>query len=122
MPRPAALWKRKGQSPFIARRIKDGPKVGLNWDWVTPSDNHQKGMEEVLEDLRALRINLVRAEAAGKYSAARKIRREINKVQEQELYLEHSACHRCGMGHLHCRCKDDHVVGLFDKWVGELVS
>jgi len=68
------------------------------------SFNHQARAEENIETLRYLRSQLQLAEQNGRYSKARKLRREINQALEEGLYLTHSFCGGC-LNVLHnCHC------------------
>lgn len=107
MSRPAKFYD-KGK--FVRRREKPGSKkLGIDWDRVEPSYNHQGNDRDNLDILRNLRYNLLLAEQAGKQSAANRIRREINHVMENELAISSSPCGTCFQVLHNCRCEDRKV-------------
>jgi HKD family nuclease len=85
------------------RHLQGGKKLGLDTEFR--SNNHRGELERNTRYLENLRIALVRAERDGRYSAAKKIRREINKCQEVELLIRHSWCGGCFQVLHNCRCK-----------------
>ena len=88
--------------PPIRNALKGGKKLGIDWDNVEPSYNH-RGNDE-LNLLTRLRKELNAAEAAGRYSAAKKLRRKISQAQEDQLGITHSWCGGC-INYLHnCTC------------------
>lgn len=104
MARPARLWK-MGRSASGRPQPKAGKKVGVNWDKVQISDNHELNARLNVEDLESLRIRLAKAEREGRYSAATKIRREINEIQENDLVLHSTVCGTCFRPAHTCRCE-----------------
>ena len=103
MSRPAGL--RSTSSPFRRERRKAGSqKLGLDMDRIELSNAHRTRMNENIDSLRFLRLQLSTAEQMGRYSKAKKLRREINQLLEEGLYLTHSFCGGC-LNVLHnCHC------------------
>ena len=103
MTRPASV--KSTASPFVKRIDRSGKKLGLDWEVVEPSYNHRANDRYNLEDLGRLRRELREAEEQGRDSAAKKIRRELNKQLEQGLALHATWCGGCG-NYLHrCKCR-----------------
>jgi hypothetical protein len=87
--------------------LRGGKKVGLDWEQIQPSNNHRQANADNLRRLEFLRQELEEAERGGKYSKAKRMRRELNKELEVGLYLTHSWCGGCHR-YLHlCKCKGD---------------
>lgn len=102
MSRPAEF--RTSRSPFVRRTDREGKKLELDFEIIEFSNNHKLNAEMNLESLHDLRLQLVAAEKAGKHSKSKKIRREINRIMENQLYIEYSWCGGC-LNYLHqCQC------------------
>jgi hypothetical protein len=101
--RPASI--RSNSSPFVQQKRKAGSqKLGIDMEKIDFSFNHKARDEENRDCLLTLRLQLQTAEQMGRYSKARKIRREINQLLEEGLYLTHSFCGGC-LNVLHnCKC------------------
>ena len=100
--RPASI---KSRNPFIKPKRKAGrKKLGLDMEKIGQEGSHRVRMEEVRDNLRWLREDLVWAEANDRYAAARKIRRQINQELEVELYLRSSWCPVCHRMFSGCQC------------------
>lgn len=104
MTRPSGL--RPQSSPFVRRREKPGAKkVEIDWDKIDDSYNHRLNQQVNIMALKNLREDLIQAEADGRYSKARKIRREISQYLEANLALSATWCRGC-LNYLHnCKCK-----------------
>lgn len=100
MTKPASL-----RAFRIARGKKGGQKLGLDLDRIDPSYNHNQREAENLETLRYLREELNRAEAEGRHSRSKKIRRYINQELEVGLYIRNSWCYGCNNVRHNCQCK-----------------
>jgi hypothetical protein len=100
--RPAGL---KTTNPFIRPKKKAGSKkLGLDLDKVQGTGSHRGRMADVQDNLRWLREDLSWAEREGRWSSARKIRRQINQELEVELYLRSSWCPECHQTFSNCQC------------------
>jgi hypothetical protein len=104
MSRPASL--RPSSSPILARQKQTGgKKLELDWEHIELSNNHNANTDFNIMDLTHLRIQLVEAERLGKTSAVRKIRREISRIQENQLAIHATFCGGCGYYQHNCRCE-----------------
>jgi hypothetical protein len=101
--RPASL--RPSSSPILAKKKQTGgKKLELDWEQIELSDNHKMNTQFNIMDLRRLQRELQDAETSGRDSAAKKIRRQISRMQENQLAIHHTWCGGCG-NYLHnCRC------------------
>lgn len=72
-----------------------GQKLGLDFNHIELSNNHQQRQKDNLEMLHFLRQELILAEQQDRWSKARKLRRLINQELEVGLYLTHSWCGGC---------------------------
>lgn len=114
MTRPASV--RSSASPFVKRIDRSGKKLELDWEAVEPSYNHRANDRYNLESLGSLRRELRAAEEDGRHSAAKKIRRELNKQLEQGLALHATWCGGCG-NYLHrCKCRKMPEVSRSTEW------
>jgi hypothetical protein len=90
-----------------AKHLRGGLKAGFDFerDKLEPSNNHRQEIINITDDLRNLTRLLRQKEQEGRWSKARKIRREINRLHEAELYITHSWCGGC-KNYLHnCQCQ-----------------
>ena len=102
--RPASV--RPTGSPFVKQKRKAGSKkLGLDMDRIDDSYNHKARIAENQDDMTHLRLQLISAEAHDRYSAAKRIRRELNRLLEESLYLTHSWCLGCNNVLHNCQCK-----------------
>lgn len=101
--RPASF--RTSASPFVKRREKPGAqKLGIDWDKFEFSNNHNLNTELNLSTLSNLRIELHQAELIGRHSKAKKLRREINRITEDQLAIGATWCGGCLNYLQNCRC------------------
>ena len=102
MSRPASL---RPQRPFVGKAKKaGGKKLEIDWERIDDSYNHKLNMEVNNRQLAQLRLELQEAEALHR-PKARKIRREINSLLEQNLAIHATWCNGC-MNYLHnCKCE-----------------
>jgi hypothetical protein len=101
--RPASIRSR--QNPFVKAKKKAGSKkLGLDLEKIPESTNLREQILENAEELRWLRIEMVRAENDGRRSAAKKLRRQINQELEAQLYLHSSWCLGCNNVAHNCQC------------------
>lgn len=115
MSRPAGI--RSNRSPFVkpAKRWPEGKKVGIA-DRVLDEENGtyrnlQLEIREELESYHQLNAELRRAQAARKPSKIQKLRREISKSIELQLYLQNLAwCTGCRSSSGNCHCDDPDYV------------
>lgn len=104
MSRPASL--KSTASPFVKRREKPGAqKLGIDWDRVEPSYNHKLNHAINHDYLTQLRLDLAYAIDNGLKSKEKKVRREINRMLEDELSIEHTWCGGCLRDFYNCRCR-----------------
>lgn len=87
------------------KHLQGGKKLGLDWDRVGRSDNHNQAINDHLNEMQTLRQLLVQAEREGKYSKAKKLRRQINHAQEVELMIRHTFCGACHQVLHNCQCE-----------------
>lgn len=101
MSRPASI---RPQRPFVGKARKVGSKkLEIDWEAVEESWNHRFNIQLNNRALKRLRVELIDAEARG-LSKAKKIRREINSLLEQNLALGCTWCRGC-LNYLHnCKC------------------
>lgn len=99
MSRPASLVIRP-----IPRGKPTGQKLGLDMERIDLSFNHRSRAEENIDTLHNLRLELIDAERTDRYSKAKKLRREINHLLEEGLYLTHSFCGSCQNVLHRCHC------------------
>ena len=99
--RPASL---RPQATFIGKAAKaGGKKLEIDWERIDDSYNHRFNMDLNNRQLAQLRQELIQLEARGA-AKAKKVRREINSLLEQNLALHATWCNGC-MNYLHnCRC------------------
>lgn len=92
--------------------LTGGKKLTIDYERAeehfTPYHNWTRQM--LLDSLRRLRQELQQAEDDGRDSKAKKIRREINSVQEAELALPTTWCPTCLRTLQLCRCPKDPTV------------
>jgi len=87
------------------RHLAGGKKLGFDYTQVEPSINHRQEDLDNSRMLRNLQDQLINAERMGRYSKARKLRRQINRCLEVNLYLRSSWCGGC-MNYMHnCHCE-----------------
>lgn len=110
MSRPASI--RSSSSPFRKphKKAPAGTKVGIDFKVVEEAGVDPFELEVQLrlysEEKTSLERALTRAQAEGKFSRVRKLRREINKVLEIQLWLERQWCTSCGNSQHNCHCDD----------------
>ena len=101
--RPAGL---RSPNPFVRQKKRSGgQKLGLDLERIEVTDNHNQWLADIQKMLYNLRRELVIAEANGRYSKAKKLRRFINQQLEAELYIRHSWCGGCKNVLHNCTCK-----------------
>jgi hypothetical protein len=100
--RPASL---RPQAKFIGKAAKvGGKKLEIDWERIDDSYNHRFNMDLNNRQLAQLRQELIEAEALHR-PKARKIRRKINSLLEQNLAIHCTWCNGC-MNYLHnCKCE-----------------
>jgi len=79
--------------------------LGLDMERIDLSYNHRAREAENREALTNLRLDLIDAEMNGRYSKAKKLRREINQLLEEGIYLTHSWCLGCDNVLHNCKCR-----------------
>lgn len=99
--RPASL---RPQAKFIGKAAKvGGKKLEIDWERIEDSYNHRLNLQLNNRALARLRRELIAAEALGQ-NKAKKLRREINGLLEQNLAIGATWCQGC-LNYLHnCRC------------------
>ena len=101
--RPASV--KSSASPFVRKTEKSGKPLEINWDIVEPSYNHNYNRDLFLRSIKRLRKELQWAEEDGRESKAKKLRREINRAQENLLAIPAPWCSGC-LNYLHnCQCE-----------------
>lgn len=95
--------------PPIAHSLDGGKKLGLDWETAEEdlTNYHNYTREELLLQLRNRRLDLLDAEAEGRESKAKKLRRRINQLQEAELALHRTWCPTCSLSLRDCKCPSD---------------
>lgn len=105
MSQPAGL--RSSSSPFVRQKRKSGgKKLGLDMTGIEPSYNHKERDASNHRILTRLRLELIQAEREGKHSKAKKVRRAINHMLEEGIYLTHSFCLGCNNVLHNCQCQN----------------
>lgn len=110
MSRPAGL--RYQNSPFRKPHKKPpaGTKVGIDFKIIDEEAPEPFELEILLRQYRNEKISLEQmiheAQAAGKFSRVRKLRRQINKTLEIQIWLERQWCSSCGNAKHNCHCDD----------------
>jgi hypothetical protein len=89
---------------------KSGKKIGLDYDLIDKMNPNTKQLIKRILEKREMRteilLELRQAEAEGKTSKAKKLRREYNQSLEITLYLERQWCSSCSQSLLNCHCDD----------------
>jgi hypothetical protein len=110
MSRPASL--RYQSSPFRKPNKKGpaGTKVGIDFKLIDAEAPEPFEIEVLLRQFRnekiALQLELQEAQAMGRWSRVRKLRREVNKNIEIQIWLERQWCTSCGNSQHNCHCDD----------------